>query len=57
MPRVFEENRLNGVNKRYEVDTADTETSFGYKFMRKSPSNDNQSNISLGPHNGKLFHL
>jgi hypothetical protein len=40
MPRVFEEIRVNGVNKRYEVDTAYTEASSGYKFMRKSPSND-----------------
>jgi hypothetical protein len=59
MSKILEENRSNGVNKRYEIDTADTETSFGYKFRNKnsekSPLDYSHSNISLGPHNGKIL--
>ena len=40
-------------NKRYEIDTADTETSFGYKFTKKTPLNISKSNASLIPHSGK----
>lgn len=57
MSKILDESRSNGVNKRYEIATADTETSFGYKFKntKKSPLDYSQSNISLGPHNGKIY--
>ena len=41
------------INKRYEIDTADTETSFGYKIFKKTPLHISKSNASLVPHNGK----
>lgn len=55
--KILEDKKnINIINKRYEVDTADTETSFGYKFLKKSPSSSSQhADASFGPHNGKFL--
>ncbi|CAI2365316.1 unnamed protein product [Moneuplotes crassus] len=41
-------------NKRYEIDTADTETSLGYKGMKKILGNGSNSSASLIAHNEYL---
>lgn len=39
MSKLFEKNKSTlGANKRYEIDTADSTDSSGYKFLKKSPS-------------------
>lgn len=52
MSKLFDKNKnALGGNKRYELETADsTDSSFGYKFMKKSPSNQqySDSNMKLG---------
>lgn len=48
MPKLFDKNKSSlNLNKRYEIETADsTESSFGYKFMKKSPSRQQYNDIA-----------
>ena len=46
--KVFEKD-----NRRYEMDTADTESSWGYKFLKKSPSGGQGNGWRKEGHSGK----
>lgn len=55
--KILEDKKnISIINKRYEIDTADTETSFGYKFLKKSPSSSSQhADTIFGSQNGKVI--
>lgn len=46
MSKLFDNKSVGAVNKRYELETADsTDSSFGYKFLKKTPSRGHYSDI------------
>lgn len=53
---LFEDNKsIKNISKRYETETADTDTSFGYKFIVKPTSrNSYNEDLTVVGHNGKL---